>query len=83
MGKIISALGIGTIGVIGIIVFIALCFVVGTAFTAFFVALIWNWIGLHSLFGLGALSFWQVVGVAAALNLIQGILHPPTINTEA
>jgi hypothetical protein len=75
MSEILQALGIGTIGIVGIIILIALFFVIGTAFTAFFVALIWNWIGLHALFGAAALSFWQVVGVAAALNLIGGIFR--------
>lgn len=82
MTDLLAALGIGTIGIVGIIVFIALIFALATAFTAFFVALIWNWIGLYTLFGLGPLSFWQVIGVAAALNLIRGILNQPSITTE-
>lgn len=75
MGKILKILGIGTLGFVGIAILVVLLFVIGTAFTAFFVALIWNWIGLHTLFGLGALKFWEVVGIAAALNLLSGLFR--------
>lgn len=81
MNKIITALGLGAVGIIGFLLLFALLFVIGTAFTAFFVALIWNWIGLHAVFGLGALSFWEVVGVAAGLNLISGTFRSTTITT--
>lgn len=82
MSDLLAMLGIGTLGVVAIVAIIALFFVIGTAFTAFFVALIWNWIGLHTVFGLSALSFWGCVGVAAGLNLLGGIFNRPTITTS-
>lgn len=83
MGNLIEILGLGAIGIIGIIILIAVMFAIATTFTAFFVALIWNWIGLHAVFGLSALSFWEVVGVAAGFNFISGIIHPPQIETKS
>lgn len=76
--------GLVGLGIIGVILLIAILFVIGTAFTAFFVALIWNWIGLHTVFGVSALSFWQVVGVAAAINFISGCIKGvTTVETRA
>lgn len=83
MSELLAALGIGTLGVIAIILIIAIFFVIGTAFTAFFVALIWNWIGLHTVFGAAALSFWQCVGVGAGLNLIGGVFRGPSTISSA
>lgn len=80
MSDLLATLGIGTLGIVGLIVLFCVLFVIGTAFTAFFVALIWNWLGLHTLFGLGALSFWQVVGVAAALNFISGLFRTTRVS---
>lgn len=77
MSDLLAVLGIGAIGVVLIIALVALFFVIGTAITAVFVALIWNWIGLHTVFGLGVLSFWGCVGIAAAINLVTGAIRPP------
>lgn len=69
-----TALGVG---VIFIVLFILL-FAISTAFTALLVALVWNWLGLHSVFGAGELTFWQVVGVAIGINILRSIFAPET-----
>jgi hypothetical protein len=68
--NLLQKTGLVGLGVIGIIILVLFLFVIGTAVTALVVALIWNWIGLCTLFGASHLTFWQVVGVAAAINLI-------------
>lgn len=81
MSDIFKALGITGLGVLGIMLFVALLFIIGTALTAFFVALIWNWLGLCSVFGLSPLSFWGVVAVAAGLNFVGGLFSRPQVTT--
>lgn len=39
------------------------------------VALVWNTLDLHSVFGAGSLSFTQCVAVAVGLGLISGIVR--------
>lgn len=79
--NLLAKTGLIGLGVVGIILLAILLFAFGTAIAAFFVALIWNWIGLHALFGASALTFWQCVGIGAALNFIGGLFSRPTITT--
>lgn len=80
---VLEGLGIGAIGVVGLILLVAILFVLGTAFTAFVVALAWNWLGLHTVFGAAALSFWKVVGVAVGINVLRSIFSRTTIEPQA
>ena len=71
--QVLAWLGIGTLGVVGVVLLFAVLFAIGTFFTALIVALVWNWINLHELFDAPALSFWQVVGVAVLINILRSI----------
>jgi hypothetical protein len=83
--KILEALGVGGLvagGILGVIALLALLFFVGTLFTAFFVALAWNWLGLHELFDAPSLTFWQVFAVAVVINIIRSIFSV-SVNKDA
>jgi len=67
-----TAAGIGIVCA-GVLLF-AFFFALGTAVTAFIVALAWNWCGLHSVFNQPELSFWHVVAVAVVINLLRNII---------
>lgn len=73
-GKTIATwLGLGALGLVGLILVFAILFALGTAFTAVVVALVWNVFGVHNLFNQDTLSFWQVVGVGAGINILRSI----------
>lgn len=74
MNTAAKLVGIG----LGAIVIIALLLALGVAIGTFMVALIWNWLGLHAVFGLSALSFGGCVAVGAALSVISNLLYRPT-----
>lgn len=74
MKDIFATLGLGALGVIGIIIFLVLVFVFFTTITSFVIAFIWNWCGVHNLFSAAPLSFWHVVGIAAAINLLRSVV---------
>lgn len=59
-------------------IFFVFFFLLSTAITSVLVALVWNWLGVHNLFGAGVLSFWQVVGVAVGINILRSIFAPGT-----
>lgn len=72
--KIATYTGVGIAGFIGVVLLFALLFALATAFTAVVVWLIWNVLNLHELIGVGEdLTFWQVVAVAAGINLLRSI----------
>lgn len=73
MKDVFSTLGLGALGVVGIILFLVLVFVFFTTITSFVIAFIWNWCGVYNLFSAAPLSFWHVVGIAAAINLLRGV----------
>lgn len=76
--KILAGLGIAAGGTVAVILLFALAVALGAAFTGVLIWLVWNVLGLHALFGLGALTFWQVVGAAIALNLLRSIFSSST-----
>lgn len=73
-----EALAIGGLVLVFFIALFVGLFVFVTAITALVVALAWNWIGLHDLFGAPALTFWQVVGVAIVINLLRSVFSGGT-----
>lgn len=81
-GKILGWLGLGALGTVGVILLVVTIWALATAFTAVIVALVWNWCGLHSVFHAGALTFWQVVGVAAAIGLVRGLFRRSNMSVE-
>lgn len=70
---ILTALGIGTVGIVGFLLLVAFIFTISTAFTAVIVALVWNVFGLHEVFNADTLGFWHVVAVAAGINILRSI----------
>lgn len=56
-----------------IVVFVA-ALALGILLTGALIWLAWNVLGLHALFGLPALTFWQTMGAALAINILRGLL---------
>lgn len=77
--KVVGAIFGGTLLVFAIF---ALLFAIGVAFSTLVVAVVWNLLGLHAVFGLSALSFGQCVAVGAGLSVI-GSLFTTRIRASA
>lgn len=68
-----EALAVGGIVLVAFVALFVLLFAFSTTITALIVALAWNVLNLHEVFGAEALSFWEVVGVAVAINILRSI----------
>lgn len=66
--RFLKYIGWGILGTIGIAAF-------GFLF-GWFVMLLWNWL-MPMLFGLGAITFWQAVGLVILARMLFGGLKPP------
>jgi hypothetical protein len=60
---------------IAFVALVAILFCVSVALTTVIILAAWNWCGLHSLFGLEELSFWQAAGAGFAIVLLRSIFR--------
>lgn len=68
--KVLKGIGWSGLGIMGVVLLIALIVLPAIVFNSLLVALVWNWLGLHAVFGAAALGFWPVVGIGVVLIVI-------------
>jgi hypothetical protein len=68
VARLTGNVGVGVLGAVLLVAAFAFLVALALGFNMFVVALVWNWLGLHSVFGVAStLGFWSVALVALAM----------------